>query len=213
VDPGFVAGPSEVLVIADETTEPAFVAADLISQTEHNPGSGVLVTTSEELAQAVAEELNRQLARLPRPGDTKRCLDEFGLLVLVESLEQAAEVANDIATEHLQIMTAEDERVLRLIRNAGTILVGPYSPVAASDYVAGPSHVLPTGGGARYMSGLTARDFIKSSSVVRLTKEGLVEAAPHIGALAQAEGLAGHAHSVEVRLQPPEAEESDETEG
>ena len=202
VDAGFVAGPSEVLIIADETAQAAFVAADLIGQAEHNPGSAVLVTTSEGLAREVAEELNRQLAALGRREDVERCLEEFGLLVLVEGLEQAAQVADQVAPEHLQIITSDDERVLGLIHNAGTILVGPYSPVAASDYLAGPSHVLPTGGGARFASGLTARDFLKSTSVVRLTREGLAQAAPGICTLAQAEGLIGHAHSVTVRLRP-----------
>ncbi len=212
VDVGFVAGPSEVLVVADDSADPAFVAADLISQTEHNPGSAMLVTTSEQLAHKVAGQLNKQLAALPRPGDTKRCLDEFGLLVLVQNYEQAAEVANQVATEHLQIITSEDERMLEMIRNAGTILVGPYSPVAASDYLAGPSHVLPTGGGARFASGLTARDFIKSTSVVWLSEGGLAEAAADIRTLADAEGLAGHAHSVAVRLRPTESGESDQAE-
>jgi len=204
VDVAFVTGPSEVLVIADGASEPAHVAADLISQAEHNPGSAVLVTTSEELAQAVIAELNKQLPKLPRPGDTRRGLEEFGLLVLVETLEQAAEVANEIAAEHLQIITADDERVLGLIRNAGTVLLGSYSPVAASDYLAGPSHVLPTGGGARFASGLTARDFLKSMSVVRYEREGLARAAGDVTLLAETEGLVGHARSVEIRLKEPE---------
>jgi len=205
VDVGFVAGPSEVLIIADETAPVAFVAADLISQAEHNPGSAVLVTTSERLAREVAEEVRRRLPPLGRPEDTERCLEEFGLLVLAENLEQAAEVANRLAPEHLEIITGEDDRVLGLVRNAGTILVGPYSPVAASDYFAGPSHVLPTGGGARFASGLTARDFLKSTSVVRFTREGLAQAAPDICLLARTEGLAGHAESVALRLRSSEA--------
>jgi len=212
VDAGFIAGPSEVLVIADQTADPAFVAADLISQTEHNPGSAVLVTTSEELAGNVAGQVDKQLSSLPRPGDARRCLDEFGLLVLVENLEQAAEVADRVAPEHLQVITSHDRRVLGLIHNAGTILVGPYSPVAASDYLAGPSHVLPTGGGARFASGLTARDFIKSTSIVQLAKDGLERAAPDICTLAETEGLLGHAHSVRVRLEPP-TEDDEEARG
>jgi histidinol dehydrogenase len=147
--------------------------------------------------------VREQLARLPRPEDARRSLEEFGLLVVAQDLEQAAAVANQVAPEHLQVMTRDDETVLRLVRNAGTILVGPYSPVAASDYLAGPSHVLPTGGGARFGSGLTARDFLKSTSVVRLTRAGLQEAGDDIRALAAAEGLSGHAQSVSVRLEPP----------
>jgi len=201
VDPGFIAGPSEVLVLADDSADAAFVAADLIGQSEHNPGSAILVTTSEEFARAVDAKVAEQLAALPRSEDARRSLAEFGLLVVATDLEQAATVANQVAPEHLQVTTRDDERVLGLVRNAGTILVGAYSPVAASDYVAGPSHVLPTGGGARFASGLTARDFIKSTSVVRLTRAGLKEAADDIRTLAEAEGLAGHARSVSVRLE------------
>jgi len=203
VDVGFIAGPSEVLVLADDSAAPTFVAADLISQSEHNPGSAILVTTSEAFARTVAEEVQNQLTTLPRPEDVRRSLAEFGLLVVAEDLEQAAAVANQVAPEHLQVITRDDEAVLRLVQNAGTILVGPYSPVAASDYVAGPSHVLPTGGGARFASGLTARDFIKSTSVVRLTRSDLAEAGDDIRTLAQAEGLTGHARSVSVRLEAP----------
>jgi len=201
VDPGFIAGPSEVLVLADDSADPAFVAADLISQSEHNPGSAILVTTSEEFARAVEAKVAEQLAALPRSGDVRRCLAEFGLLVVAKDMEQAAAIANQVAPEHLQVTTRDDDRVLGLVRNAGTILVGAYSPVAASDYMAGPSHVLPTGGGARFASGLTARDFIKSTSVVRLTRAGLEGAVDDICTLAETEGLAGHARSVLVRLE------------
>jgi histidinol dehydrogenase len=203
VDVGFIAGPSEVLVLADDSADAAFVAADLVGQSEHNPGSAILVTTSEEFARAVAAQVEKQLTALPRPEDARRSLAEFGLLVVTEDLKQAATVANQVAPEHLQVTTRDDEMVLRLVRNAGTILVGPYSSVAASDYMAGPSHVLPTGGGARFASGLTARDFVKSTSVVRLTRTGLAEAGDDIRTLAEAEGLAGHARSVSVRLEAP----------
>jgi len=194
-----IAGPSEVIVIADETTPAVFVAADLIAQAEHSPGSSVLVTWNRPLWEAVASELDVQLATLERGGMARESLEAFGALVLVADRDEAARVANTLASEHLHIACAEAEEMASKIHNAGAVFLGPYSPVAVGDYVAGPSHVLPTGATARFASGLSSNDFIRSSSVIHFTQEGLNAVADDVIRLANAEGLTAHAASISKR--------------
>ena len=200
VDIDSIAGPSEVIVIADETARPEFVASDLISQAEHSPGSGVLLTWHAPLIDAVEAELNRQLAALPRGDLARQSLEDYGALIRVQSAQEAAELADLLATEHLHISTAEPEAMLDRVQNAGAIFLGHFTPVALGDYVAGPSHVLPTGGTARFANGLCALDFLKRSSVITYNQTALRQAADDVRLLAQREGLTAHAASVDVRL-------------
>ena len=199
VDIDSVAGPSEVLIIADDTADPAWVAADMLAQAEHNPGSAVLVTPSANLAQAVADELAKQLPQLERADVTGRAIEEYSGIVVVPSLEVACEVSNSFATEHLQIVTRDDEAVLAKIRHAGAIFVGPYTPVPLGDYYAGPSHVLPTGGTARFFSPLSVNDFLKSSSVIRYDAASLAQDAADVIDFATREGLTAHARAAAIR--------------
>ncbi len=194
-----LAGPSEVVVIADEGTPPQFVAADLLAQAEHAPGASILVTWSTGLAEAVGEQLQQQLATLPRGAEARDSLQSFGAVVLVRDAVQAAEVADLIAPEHLHLALRDAEALRSRIRNAGAVFVGPYSPVALGDYAAGPSHVLPTGGTARFASGLSANDFLRAHSVLHFTPQGLESLAEDVGRLAEVEGLTAHRASVEVR--------------
>jgi len=201
VDIDSIAGPSEVVVLADETARPEFVAADLISQAEHDPGSGVLITWHAELIPAVTEALTRQLAELPRGDAARRCLDEYGALIIARDENEAAELTDLLAPEHLHISTAEPERMLAKIQNAGAIFLGHDTPVALGDYVAGPSHVLPTGGTARFANGLCALDFLKRSSVIAYNRAALQSAAEDVRLMAGKEGLTAHSASVDIRLQ------------
>jgi histidinol dehydrogenase len=200
VDIDSIAGPSEVIVIADENARPEFAAADLIAQAEHAPGSSVLISWNEELLDSVAAELVKQLAVLERGDLARQSLAAFGALILVRDRDEAAELANLLATEHLHLACDDAEDLLAAIRHAGAIFVGPYSPVALGDYVAGPSHVLPTGATARFASGLSSNDFLRSSSVIQFTPEGLAAVADDVVAMAKKEGLTGHARSVTIRI-------------
>ena len=199
VDIDSIAGPSEVVVIADETTRPEFTAADLIAQAEHAPGSSVLITWSEATLRAVAAELDTQSAATSRSELARQSLEAFGALILVRDREEAAELANTLATEHLHIACKDPEVMLAKIRNAGAVFVGPFSPVALGDYVAGPSHVLPTGATARFASGLSSNDFLRSNSVIQFTQEGLNEVAADAIHMAEREGLTAHGASVAIR--------------
>jgi histidinol dehydrogenase len=194
-----IAGPSEVIVIADETTPAVFVAADLIAQAEHSPGSSVLITWNRQLWDSIVSELEVQLATLERGGAARESLEGFGALVLVADRDEAARLANTLATEHLHVACADAEQMAAQVQNAGAIFIGPYSPVSLGDYVAGPSHVLPTGATARFASGLTSNDFLRSSSVIHFTPEGLAEVAEDVVRLANTEGLTAHAASVMKR--------------
>jgi histidinol dehydrogenase len=196
-----IAGPSEVVVLADHTAPPQFVAADLIAQAEHSPGASILITWHEGLLDAVERELNVQLASLSRCELARQSLEDFGALVLARDVNEAVAVTNRIGPEHLEIMTLDDRGLCDRIDNAGAIFLGPYSPVAVGDYAAGPSHVLPTGGTARFTSGLSANDFLRRSSVLAFTKEGLAAMAPDVLRLAEVEGLTAHAASVSVRME------------
>jgi histidinol dehydrogenase len=200
VDIDSIAGPSEVVVIAEERSRADFVAADLIAQAEHAPGSGILLTWSEPLLTAVADELTRQMARLDRGDLARQSLTDFGALILVRDADEACALADEIASEHLHIVTENAEELLAKIPHAGAVFLGPYSPVALGDYAAGPSHVLPTGGTARWASGLSAADFLRSNSVIAFTKEGLSSVADDIRTLANVEGLTAHRASVDMRL-------------
>ena len=199
VDIDSIAGPSEVVVIADETTRPEFAAADLIAQAEHAPGSSVLISWSEATLAAVAAELEKQLATVKRAEVARQSLEAFGALILVRDREEAAAMANTLATEHLHIACAEPEEMLNKIRNAGAVFLGPFSPVALGDYVAGPSHVLPTGATARFASGLSANDFLRSNSVIQFTQAGLESVAEDAIRMAEREGLTAHGASVAMR--------------
>lgn len=195
---GFL-GPSEILTIADETGHPAFITADLLAQAEHDPGSCFLVTTSEKLALAVTKEIGRQLASLPRADAIRRALENESAILLTPTIEGAVHLADRFAAEHVNIQTKDNNAVLALLRHAGAVFVGPFSPVAAGDYVAGPSHCLPTNTTARFSSGISVYEFLKRSSVVRYTSEGIAADADAIVALAEAEGLDAHAASVRAR--------------
>ncbi len=195
-----LAGPSEVLIIADDTANPEYVASDLLSQAEHNPGLPVLVTTSEGLADNMEREISKQLDTLPRKDSIKESLDRYGLIILTKSMDEAVDISNELAPEHLQIMVKSPEVVLNGIKNAGAIFIGEFSPVAVGDYIAGPSHVLPTGGTARFFSGLSVNDFIKRTSIISYNKKALKDASNEIIAIAESEGLNAHARSVNIRI-------------
>ncbi|MCH8841049.1 MAG: histidinol dehydrogenase, partial [Planctomycetes bacterium] len=199
VDIDSFAGPSEVIVVADENTRADFAAADLIAQAEHAPGSSLLISWSKSLLKGVAAEFAKQLAVLDRGDLARQSLEEFGALILVRDRDEAAELANLLATEHLHLACDDADDLLEAIRHAGAIFVGPYSPVALGDYVAGPSHVLPTGATARFASGLSSNDFLRSGSVIQFTPEGLEAVADEVLLMANKEGLTGHAKSVEIR--------------
>ncbi len=201
VDIDSIAGPSEVVVIADETTRADFTAADMIAQAEHAPGASILITWSQAVLDATAAELERQTAQLSRGDLARQSLEQFGALVLVADAQEAAALADEIAAEHLHIATEQPERLLAEIRHAGAVFLGNYSPVAVGDYAAGPSHVLPTGGTARFASGLSARDFVRSHSVIHCTRDGLASLAADVRTLADKEGLTAHRASVDIRLE------------
>ncbi len=200
VDIDSIAGPSEVVVIADHTADPAHVAADLICQAEHSPGSAILLTWSDVLRDRVEEEIDRLIAGLDRGELARASLEQFGALVLTRGEDEAVALSNLFAPEHLHVATAEPRRLLGRLTAAGAIFLGHYSPVAAGDYAAGPSHVLPTGGTARWASGLSANDFLKRTSVIELTPSGLHSLAPDIRLLADKEGLSAHRLSVDIRV-------------
>lgn len=200
VDIDSIAGPSEVVVVADDTAAADHTAADLIAQAEHSPGASLLVTWHAPLLDAVAAELQRQVDTLDRGDLARESLEAFGALILVRDASEAAEVASAVAPEHLHLAVADPEGLLQAIPNAGAAFLGHYSPVALGDYAAGPSHVLPTGGTARFASGLTSNDFLRSHSVICATRDDLQSMAADIGLLADQEGLTGHRRSVDIRL-------------
>jgi histidinol dehydrogenase len=195
-----VAGPSEVVVLADDSANPEYVAADLIAQAEHSPGAGILVTWHEPLVSTVTAAVGRQLANLSRGRLARESLESFGALVLARDADEALACTNELAPEHLHIAARDAAALAERVAHAGAIFLGDYSPVALGDYVAGPSHVLPTGGTARFTSGLSANDFLKRSSVLCFTRSGLEKMAGDVRLLAEKEGLTAHAASVTVRL-------------
>lgn len=195
-----IAGPSEVLIIANNKANPTLAAADMLSQAEHNPGSAVLCTDSEKIALEVLAELKRQVEQLSRSKEAINCLIKFSAIVVCENMADVINYANVFAAEHLQIQCGDESRkIAEQITNAGAIFIGDYSPVAVGDYWAGPSHTLPTGTSARFFSALTSNDFIKSTSIIEYDKKKLAESAEDIIRLAEAEGLDAHAKSVKIR--------------
>jgi histidinol dehydrogenase len=204
VDIDSIAGPSEVVLLADDSAKANYIAADLISQAEHSPGSGVLITWHAPLIEAVKKELVRQLSHLPRGDLARASLNDYGALILARDAEQAAELADLLAPEHLHISTSNPEWMLAKIQNAGAIFMGHETPVAVGDYFAGPSHVLPTGGTARFANGLCSNDFLKRSSVIWYNQAALNQSADDIRRLASVEGLTAHSASVDVRLESPQ---------
>ena len=197
-----IAGPSEILVIADEKADPRYVAADLLSQAEHDElASAILVTPSMELAQAVSREADALAARLSRREIIEKSLENYGYILVVENLEAAVAAANEIAPEHLEILTENPFEVMTKIRNAGAIFMGPDSSEPLGDYYAGPNHVLPTNGTARFFSPLNVDDFVKKSSIIYYSREALFAASKDIQAFANAEGLTAHANSIRTRFE------------
>jgi histidinol dehydrogenase len=197
-----IAGPSEIVVVADEAANPEFIAADMLAQAEHSPGSAILLTSSAALADAVAAALDRRVAVLERGDLTRDSLERFGAIVVTRGDDESVRLADELAAEHLSIDTHDPEATLARIRHAGAAFLGPYSPVAAGDYAAGPSHVLPTGGTARFAAGLSANEFLRGGSVIRLAEKDLAELSTDIATLADTEGLTAHRRSVEARLPP-----------
>lgn len=199
VDIDSIAGPSEVVILADRTAPPDFLASDLLAQAEHSPGSSLLVTWEEGLIDQVLQELERQLPSLERSGLTRDSLESFGAFIQVRDREQGVEIANAFAPEHLEIVCSEPYQLADAITNAGATFIGPYSPVAVGDYAAGPSHVLPTSGTARWASGLNVNSFLRSSSVIEFQKGALDEVLADVSLLANKEGLTAHRKSLEIR--------------
>ena len=195
-----IAGPSEIVIVADEAGHPEFIAADMLAQAEHSPGSAILLTASRGVADAVAASLERRVAVLERGDLTRDSLGRFCGIVVTRSDEESVDLAHELAPEHLSIDTRDPEAALARIRHVGAAFLGPYSPVAAGDYAAGPSHVLPTGGTARFAAGLSANEFLRGGSVTTLAKDDLAEMAADIRLLADTEGLTAHRRSVEARL-------------
>ncbi|HEY6189235.1 MAG TPA: histidinol dehydrogenase [Pyrinomonadaceae bacterium] len=197
-----IAGPSEVVVLADDAARASFVASDLLAQAEHGEdASAVLITTSRELAAEVSDEISRQVQKLSRARLIESSLDTYGAIIIVASLDEGCALVNELAPEHLEIMTRDEDRLAGLIRHAGAIFFGDQTPEAVGDYMAGPNHVLPTGGAARFSSALGVYDFLKRTSMLKFTKSELERNAPLIAALAQAEGLDAHARSALIRLE------------
>ena len=202
LDIDMIAGPSEVLVIADETAKPSYVAADLLSQAEHDPmASAVLVTTSAVLAEKVREELYRQAEKCARKETILRSLDDYGALIVCSTLDAAVEIAARIAPEHLEILTAAPEELASRRLNAGAVFLGEFSPEPYGDYMAGPSHVLPTSGTARFFSPLSAQSFMKGTSLIRASRSELTALHGDIERFALAEGLDAHANAVRIRFE------------
>jgi len=197
-----IAGPSEILVIADETANPRFVAADLLSQAEHDElASAILITTSKELAEQVSIEIDQFVKQLSRAEIIQKSLDNYGYLMVAKDMAEAIETANEIASEHLEIMTKDPFMVMTKIKNAGAIFIGEYSSEPLGDYMAGPNHILPTNGTAKFFSPLSVDDFIKKSSIIAYSKEALEPIYKDIVTFANSESLTAHANSIAVRFE------------
>jgi histidinol dehydrogenase len=201
-DIDMIAGPSEIMVVADDTAKPAFVAADLLSQAEHDElASSVLVTTSEEIAKSVKVEVEKQANRQPRKEIILKSLESYGAIIIVDNLDSAAEVVNRIAPEHLELCIEEPFSFLGSVKNAGAIFLGNYATESLGDYIAGPNHVLPTSGTARFFSPLNVADFMKKSSIISYTKKGLEKVKDNVILFAESEGLKAHADAVRARFE------------
>ena len=197
-----IAGPSEILVLADETANPRYVAADLLSQAEHDEmASAILITTSRELAERVSEEAAKFTAQLSRKEIIQKSLDNYGYILIADNMEEAIAAVNEIASEHMEIVTKNPFEVMTKVRNAGAIFIGEYSSEPLGDYFAGPNHVLPTNGTAKFFSALSVDDFIKKSSIISYSREALEEVYKDIAQFAECEQLTAHANSVKVRFE------------
>lgn len=202
VDIDMIAGPSEILIVADETANPRYLAADLMSQAEHDPmASAILITNSRPVAEGTVEELTRQMATLSRREIIQQSLDRFGGVIICENLDEAVDFANELAPEHLEVCVQNPFEYIGRLDNAGSVFLGNYSPEPLGDYFAGANHVLPTGGTARFFSPLSVDDFIKKSSFIYYPKAELQKAAPDIIRLAETEELTAHANSIRVRVE------------
>jgi histidinol dehydrogenase len=202
VDIDSIAGPSEIVVLADESADPAYVAADLLSQAEHDEmASAILVTPSQAMAERVRTEVERQLELLPRRDIARKSIDDYGAIILVGGIEEGIEVINRLAPEHLELMIEDPFAYVGLVENAGAIFLGPYSSEPVGDYYAGPNHILPTNGTARFSSPLNVDDFLKKSSLISYSKQALMDAGRDIAILAKYEGLDAHARAIEIRLE------------
>ena len=202
VDIDMIAGPSEVLIIADGKADPVLIAADLLSQAEHDElASSILVTDSAALAQAVVRELEAQLSRLKRRSIAEISVENYGAIIVTKDIRQALRTANDIAPEHLEVMTENPFDLLPLIRNAGAIFLGPWTPEPLGDYAAGPNHTLPTGGTARFFSPLGVYDFVKRSSLLSFSRDGFRELAKTVLDISEIEGLTAHGNTIKVRYE------------
>jgi histidinol dehydrogenase len=201
VDMDSFAGPSDVLIVANELANPAWVAADMLSQAEHDPGAGVVVTDSLKFARAVLAELQKQTPKLDRAEATARCLKTYSGIVVCESMNAVIDWANEFAAEHLQVQCGPDSRkIAARLTNAGALFIGAFTPVAVGDYWAGPSHTLPTRQTSKFFSAVTSNDFVKSTSIMEYSQDQLAAAADDIIRLATTEGLDAHAKSVQQRL-------------
>jgi histidinol dehydrogenase len=199
-DIDMLAGPSEILIVADKTADPVYTAADMLSQAEHDMlASSILITDSAELADKVTQEVEKQLAQLPRQQIARASLEQNGLIVIAENIRQAVELANVSAPEHMEILTEQPFQLLPYVRHAGAVFLGPYSPEPLGDYFAGPNHVLPTGGTARYYSVLNVETFMKRTSIISYTQPALQDVSDDIIRLADAEGLQAHANAIRLR--------------
>lgn len=197
-----IAGPSEIMVVADETANPRYVAADLLSQAEHDEmASAILVTTSEKLAREVSDQIDGFLKELSRADIIQKSLDNYGYILIADTMDEVIDTANEIASEHLEIMTKNPYDTMTRIRNAGAILIGEYASEPLGDYYAGPNHVLPTNGTAKFFSPLSVDDFIKKSSIIGYSREALERVHKDIEAFAEAEHLTAHANSIKVRFE------------
>lgn len=197
-----IAGPSEVVIVADESARPDFIAADLLAQAEHGEdASALLITTSETLAQSVAQQVQHQLETLPRREIAATSLDNYGAIVVVNTVDDACEIANWIAPEHLQLVTRDDHAAAEKVRHAGAIFFGDYTPEAVGDYLAGPNHVLPTGRTARFSSALGVYDFVKRTSLLQYSAAAFTKVADSVAVLGECEGLDAHARSASIRNQ------------
>lgn len=197
-----IAGPSEILVLADETANPRYVAADLLSQAEHDElASAILITTSRELAEKVSKEVDEFTSQLSRKEIIVKSLENYGYILVAETMEQAVDAANEIASEHLEILTADPYQVMTKIKNAGAIFLGEYSSEPLGDYFAGPNHILPTNGTARFFSPLNVDDFLKKTSIISYSRDALEKVHKDIELFAEKEGLTAHANSIKVRFE------------
>ena len=197
-----IAGPSEILVLADETANPRYVAADLLSQAEHDEmASAILITTSQKLAEKVSAEIDQFVAELSRKEIIQKSLDNYGYILVADNMEEAIDTVNAIASEHMEIVTADPFHVMTKIRNAGAIFIGEYSSEPLGDYFAGPNHVLPTNGTAKFFSALSVDDFIKKSSIISYSREALEKVHKDIEQFAECEKLTAHANSIRVRFE------------